>query len=73
MLVLDRIELGLSDQIQKMGKLESHYAFRFQKDRERGKEFIQVGNMGDHIIGHRRGPLLRGPFHAARPRGERYR
>ena len=69
MLVIDRVELPLLDQMQQMRKFERGGSSRFQQQLEAGDEIMQVGHVGEHVVrGHQIGGLA-GRRQAARGLG----
>src|SRR6267378_4695036 len=51
MLVIDGVELVLTHQLQEMRKLEGRNPIRCQEISEATDEVIDIGHMGDHIVG----------------------
>ena len=51
MLVIDRIELIFLYQLQQMRELESSDAGRIEQHREAGDEIVNVGHMGENVVG----------------------
>ena len=50
MLMVDRVELGLLDELQHMRKLEADDAVRLEQYGKPGHKIIDVGNMGKHVV-----------------------
>jgi len=51
MLMIDRIELILTHQIEQIGKFESGDARRLEQRGDAGNEIVDVRNMRQHVVG----------------------
>ena len=51
MLVIDRVELHIVDQVQQMREFDREHAVGLEQDRGAGDEIVDVGHMGQHVLG----------------------
>src|SRR5690606_19737091 len=49
-LVVDRIELPLSNELQEMGKLEGDRAMRREQEPQPRDEIVEVRHVGEHVV-----------------------
>ncbi len=60
-LVVDRVELALGDHVAHVRRLEDRHAIVGQQQLEAADEAVEVGNVGEHVVGvHHRGALALG-------------